>query len=66
MTINQDIINGNTYTRKDIANMLHVTVITVDNYIRAKKLETVRIANGRVLITETALNKFLNENTKSK
>lgn len=66
MTVNQDIINGNTYTRQNVADMLHVTVITVDNYIKAKKLQAVKVANGKVLITETALNKFLNENTKGK
>lgn len=66
MTVNQDIINGNTYTRQNVADMLHVTVITIDNYIKAKKLQAVKVANGKVLITETALNKFLNENTKGK
>lgn len=60
MTVNQDIINGNTYTRKEVANMLHVTTFTIDNYIKAKKLKAVKIANGKVLITETAINEFLN------
>lgn len=66
MTANKDIINGKTYTRKQVANMLHCTTITIDNYIKAKKLKAVKVVNGKVLITETALNEFLDAQAKNK
>jgi len=66
MTANKDILNGKTYTRKQVANMLHCTTTTIDNYIKAKKLKAVKVVNGKVLITETALNDFLDAQAKNK
>lgn len=60
-----EILNGNTYTKQQIADILHVTIMTVNNYIKAGKLKAVKLGNRRVLITEQAFNSFLEENTKT-
>lgn len=53
------ITNEKTYTKKEVAEMLHVTIMTINNYIKADKLKAVKVNNKRVLITETALNDFI-------
>ena len=60
-----EILNGTTYTKKEIADKLHVTVRTVNKYIKAGKLQAVKVGARRVLITETALNTFLESNAKT-
>lgn len=60
------IINEKTYTKKEVAEMLHVTIMTINNYIKADKLKAVKVNNKRVLITETALNDFIKEYVKEK
>lgn len=60
-----DILTGKTYTKKQIAEKLHVTVMTINNYIKAGKLEAVKIGNSRVLITEESINRFIQENIKT-
>ena len=54
-----------TYTKNEIAEMLHVTVMTINNYIKAGKLEAVKLCNRRVLISESSLNDFLKRNTRA-
>ena len=54
-----DITKEKTYTKSELAEMLHVTVMTINNYIKAGKLEAVKLCNRRVLIPESALNDFL-------
>ena len=60
-----DITKEKTYTKNEIAEMLHVTVMTINNYIKAGKLEAVKLCNRRVLISESALNDFLRANTRA-
>ena len=60
-----DITKEKTYTKNEIAEMLHVTVMTINNYIKAGKLEAVKLCNRRVLIPESALNAFLRNNTRA-
>lgn len=56
---NNEIIDGRTYTKAEIAEKLHVHFQTVNNYIKSGKLEAVKIGR-RVLITEKAFNDYLN------
>lgn len=60
------IINEKTYTKKEVAEMLHVTIMTINNYIKTEKLKAVKVVNRRVLITETALNDFIKKYVKDK
>lgn len=60
-----NIAKERTYTKNELAEMLHVTVMTINNYIKAGKLEAVKLCNRRVLIPESALNNFLKENTRA-
>lgn len=55
-----------TYTKKEIAEKLHVTTKTIDNYIKAGKLKAAKLVNSRVLITETAFNNFLEQYVKER
>ena len=64
--LNEDILNGKVYSRKEVAEMLHVTTITVDNYIKRNKLKALKLANRKILITETDLKEFLNNQVKNK
>lgn len=65
-TTSKDIIDGNTYTRKQVASMLHVSIATLDNYIRDGKLKAVKLGAKKVLITESDLNSFIEEQAKTK
>ena len=56
---NNDIINGKTYTKSEIAEKLHCHLQTVNNRIKSGQLEAVKIGR-RVLITEKAFNDYLN------
>ena len=56
---NNDIINGKTYTKAEIAEILHCHLQTVNNRIKSGQLEAVKIGR-RVLITEKAFNDYLN------
>lgn len=53
-----EILTQKTYTKKEVAEMLHVTVMTINNYIKGGKLKAVKVGARRVLITEAALNDF--------
>ncbi len=64
--LNEDILNGKVYSRKEVAEMLHVTTITIDNYIKGNKLKALKLANRKVLITETDLKEFLDNQVKNK
>lgn len=64
--LNEDILNGKVYSRKEVAEMLHVTTITIDNYIKGNKLKALKLANRKVLITETDLKAFLDNQIKNK
>ena len=64
--LNEDILNGKVYSRKEVAEMLHVTTITIDNYIKGNKLKALKLANRKVLITETDLKEFLDNQVKKK
>ena len=64
--LNKDILNGKVYSRKEVAEMLHVTTITIDNYIKGNKLKALKLANRKVLITETDLKEFLGNQVKNK
>lgn len=64
--LNEDILNGKVYSRKEVAEMLHVTTITIDNYIKRNKLKALKLANRKVLITETDLKEFLDSQVKNK
>ena len=59
-----EILTGKTYTKQQIADILHVTVMTINNYIKAGKVRAVKLGNSRVLITEQALNDFIDNHTK--
>lgn len=59
-----EILTGTTYTKQQVAEKLHVTVMTINNYIKAGKLQAVKLGNRRVLITESALNDFIENNAK--
>lgn len=61
--VKQSILNEKTYTIKQLASVLKCTPQTIRNYIRGKKLQAIKL-NNRVYITETALNEFINDNTK--
>ncbi len=61
----EEILNGNTYTKQEVADKLHVTIMTINNYIKAGKLKAVKVGNRRVLITENAFNDFVKENTRA-
>lgn len=64
--LNEDILKGKVYSRKEVAEMLHVTTITIDNYIKGNKLKALKLANRKVLITETDLKEFLGNQVKNK
>lgn len=64
--LNEDILKGKVYSRKEVAEMLHVTTITIDNYIKGNKLKALKLANRKVLITETDLKAFLDNQIKNK
>lgn len=56
-----------TYTRKETADALKISERTLDRYIRSGKLKAVKFGNAKtskVIITETAINEFLAENSK--
>lgn len=55
----KNISREKTYTKKEVAEMLHVTIMTINNYIKADKLKAIKVNNRRVLITDTALNDFI-------
>lgn len=47
------------YTREQVAEMLHVTLATLHNYVRQGRLHPVKV-NGRVLFAEEEINNLLN------
>lgn len=46
------------YTREQVADMLHVTLATLHNYVRQGRLHPVKV-NGRVLFAEEEINNLL-------
>lgn len=46
------------YTREQVAEMLHVTLATIHNWVRAGRLHPVKV-NGRVLFSEEEINNLL-------
>lgn len=47
------------YTREQVAEMLHVTLATLHNYVRQGRLHPTKI-NGRVLFSEEDVKNLLN------
>lgn len=47
------------YTREQVAEMLHVTLATLHNYVRQGRLHPTKV-NGRVLFAEEEINNLLN------
>lgn len=46
------------YTREQVAEMLHVTLATLHNWVRQGRLHPVKV-NGRVLFAEEEINNLL-------
>lgn len=46
------------YTREQVAEMLHVTLATIHNWVRAGRLHPVKVS-GRVLFSEEEINNLL-------
>lgn len=47
------------FTREEVAEMLHVTLATIHNWVRAGRLHPVKV-NGRVLFAEEDVKNLLN------
>lgn len=48
------------YTREQVAEMLHVTLATLHNWVRQGRLHPTKV-NGRVLFAEEDVNNLLNK-----
>lgn len=46
------------YTREQVAEMCHITLATLHNWVRAGRLHPVKV-NGRVLFSEEEINNLL-------
>ena len=53
----------NVYTRKELANALKISVMTVDRAIHSKALQPIRVGS-RVMFTEDAIEKWLSVSTR--
>lgn len=55
----------NTYTVKEVCEILHKNSRTIYAYIRSGQLKAYRPGNKSFLITESALNEFMNSGVKA-
>ena len=58
----QKVLNGDYYTRQDAAQILKVSVKTVDRLIKANKLKASKKNNYYVVIMKEDLERYINKN----